>query len=275
MKHQEFNFNFYNTKFFGQYFKSDTVKGVIILIHGMGEHSTRYADFLIPKFLEQDLSVITYDQFGHGKTEGKKGHNPNFEAVLETVTTITNKAKEVFGDLPFFLYGHSMGGNVVLNYALRKNHNFKGIIATSPFLRIAFKAPAWKLTIGKVIQKIAPSITMPNELDPTHLSRDSIEVNKYLNDPLVHNKISPNYSITFFETGEWAINNAQNLQTPTLVIHGTDDKITDHKASTTFVENTNGMASLTLFKNGYHELHNDLEKEKFVETIINWVSNAL
>jgi len=271
--HQEFYFNFYNTKFFGQYFKSDAVKGVIVLVHGMGEHSTRYADFLIPKLLEQNLSVITYDLFGHGKTEGKKGHNPNFEAVLETVTIITNKAKKIFGNVPLFLYGHSMGGNVVLNYALRKEHNFKGIIATSPFLRIAFKAPAWKLSIGKIIQKIAPSVTMPNELDPTHLSRDSIEVNKYIDDPLVHNKISPNYSLTFFETGEWAISNAKNLQTPALVIHGTDDKITDHRASAIFVENTNGKASLRLFEHGYHELHNDLEKEKFIETITDWISN--
>lgn len=275
MQHQEFNFNFYNTDFFGQYFTSDTVKGVIILVHGMGEHSSRYAEFVIPKLLEQGLSVITYDQFGHGKTAGKKGHNPNFEAVLETVTTIAIKAKEIFGNVPIFLYGHSMGGNVVLNYALRQEHNFKGIIATSPFLRIAFKAPAWKLTIGKLIQKIAPSMTMPNELNPDHLSRDSVAVNKYINDPLVHNKISPNYSLTFFETGEWAIDNAQNLRTPTLVIHGTDDKITDHKASKTFVENTNGMANLALFKNGYHELHNDLEKEKFVETIISWISNVI
>ena len=275
MEHQEFNFTFYNTVFFGQYYKSEKVNGVIILVHGMGEHSSRYGDYLIPKFLEHGISVITYDQFGHGKTGGKKGHNPNFEALLETVTIIKNKANDIFGDVPFFLYGHSMGGNVVLNYALRKEHNFKGIIATSPFLRISFEPPAWKLSIGKIIQKIAPSITMPNELDPTHLSRDSHEVKKYIDDPLVHNKISPNYSLTFFETGEWAIRKAQELQTPTLVVHGTDDKITDHKASKEFVENTNDIANLSLFKNGYHELHNDLDKERFAETIISWISNTL
>ncbi len=275
MEHTEFSFNFYKTQFFGQYFKSSTVKGVIILVHGMGEHSSRYGDFLIPKFLEQELSVITFDQFGHGRTEGKRGHNPNFEAILESVTIVKNKAIEVFGKLPMFLYGHSMGGNVVLNYALRKDHNFKGIIATSPFLRISFTPPAWKLTMGKIIQKIAPAVTMPNELNPSHLSRDRNEVTKYINDPLIHNKISPNYSLTFFETGDWAIANAAKLKTPTLVVHGTEDKITDHKASAEFVENTNGTASLALVDKGYHELHNDLEKEKFVKTIINWVSNTL
>jgi alpha-beta hydrolase superfamily lysophospholipase len=275
MSHQEFEFNLHNTKFYGQYFKTDTVKGVIILVHGMGEHSNRYINFVIPKLLEKNLSVITYDQFGHGKTEGKRGHNPGYEAILDCLSHIILKAKEVFGDAPLFLYGHSMGGNVVINYALQKEHSLKGIIATSPLLRLAFKAPSWKLFIGKILQKIAPSITMPSEIDVNAISRDSTEVKKYIDDPLIHDKISPNYSLTFFKTGEWAIKNAYKLQTPMVVIHGTGDQITDHMASTAFVNNTNGIASLELFENGYHELHNDLEKDKFIETLTNWILKTL
>lgn len=274
MSHQEFNFHVSNTKLYGQYFKANNAKSAVILVHGMGEHSGRYTDFVIPRLLENNLSVITYDQFGHGKTEGKRGHNPNFEAVLNCVTIITNKAKEVFGDIPLFLYGHSMGGNVVLNYVLRKKHSFKGVIATSPLLRLAFKPPTWKLSIGRIIKKIAPSITMPSELDASGISRDELEVKKYLTDPLIHDKISPNYSLTFFETGEWAIKNAYSLNTPTLIAHGTGDMITDHEASKSFVENTKGMATLKLFNEGYHELHNDLEKEKFMQTIIQWIQKT-
>jgi alpha-beta hydrolase superfamily lysophospholipase len=275
MSHQEFKFNLYNTKFYGQYFKTDTVKGVVILVHGMGEHANRYTNFVIPKLLEKNLSVITYDQFGHGRTEGKRGHNPGYEAVLDCLGHIIDKAKEVFGDAPLFLYGHSMGGNVVINYALRNEHHLKGIIATSPLLRLAFKPPTWKLFLGKIIQKIAPSITMPSELDVNAISRDSTEVKKYTDDPLIHDKISPNYSLTFFETGEWAIKNAHKLQTPMLIIHGTGDQITDHTASIEFVNNSNVMASLELFENGYHELHNDLEKDKFIETLTNWILKTL
>jgi len=275
MSHREFEFNLHKTNFYGQYFKTETVKGVIILVHGMGEHSNRYTNFVIPKLLDKNLSVITYDQFGHGKTEGKRGHNPGYNAILDSLSYIVDMAKEVFGAVPLFLYGHSMGGNVVINYALRKEHNLKGIIATSPLLRLAFKAPRWKLFIGKIIQKIAPSVTMPSELDVNAISRDSTEVKKYIDDPLIHDKISPNYSVTFFETGEWSIKNAHKLQTPMLVIHGTGDQITEYKASTEFVNNTNGMASLELFENGYHELHNDLEKDKFIETLTNWILKTL
>ena len=271
MERIEFDFVFYNTKIYGQYFTPDTINAVVILVHGMGEHSSRYTDFVIPKLLEQNIAVITYDQFGHGKTGGKRGHNPNFDAVLSTVTLITNKATEIFGDLPFFLYGHSMGGNVVINYVLSKPHSFRGVIATSPLLRLAFKPPTWKLSIGKIIQKIAPSITMPSELDVNAISRDPLEVQKYNDDPLVHDKISPNYSLTFFEHGKWALAHAQQLKTPMLLLHGTGDKITDHTASIEFVANSNGMATIQLFENAYHELHNDLEKEQCSTVITNWI----
>ena len=273
MIHQEFNFNLHNTAFFGQYWKSEQPKAAVLLVHGMGEHSSRYADFVVPKLVEQNISVIAFDHFGHGKTEGKRGHNPSFEAVLDSVSTMLEKSKEVFGNIPTFLYGHSMGGNVVLNYALKRTSNIKGVIATSPFLKLAFQPPKIKLSVGKLLQKIAPSITMGNELNPNDVSRDKTEVQKYINDPLVHSKISPNYSITFIETGKWAIENARNLTIPTAIFHGTDDKIIDYKASEEFANKTD-KATIKLYEGGYHELHNDLCKEELMIDIIEWINNS-
>ncbi len=274
MTHQEFNFNLHNTAFFGQYWKSEQPKAVVLLVHGMGEHSSRYADFVVPKLIEQNISVIAFDHFGHGKTEGRRGHNPSFEAVLDSVSIMLEKSKEVFGNIPTFLYGHSMGGNVVLNYALRRTSNIKGVIATSPFLKLAFQPPKMKLSIGKLLQKIAPSMTMGNELDPNDISRDKVEVQKYIDDSLVHSKISPNYSITFIETGKWAVKNARNLSIPTAIFHGTGDKIIDYKASQEFANKTDN-ATIKLYEGGYHELHNDLCKEDFIADIIEWINSHL
>lgn len=274
MPHKEFAFNYSKTKFYGQYWQADTTKAIVILVHGMGEHSSRYANSIIPEFLKHGISVITYDQFGHGKTEGKRGHNPGFEAVLDCVKIVADKAKNIFGDFPTFLYGHSMGGNVVINYVLRRENNFAGVIATSPFLKLAFEPPSWKLSIGKIAQKIAPSITMSNELDITAISRDKNEVRKYINDPLVHNQISPNYSLTFMKTGVWAIENASKLTIPMLVLHGTGDRLTSYKASEEFAKNSDKV-TLELFENGHHELHNDLCKEEMINTIINWIETQL
>ena len=274
MQHQEFNFNIYNTEFYGQYWQPTTIKAVVVLVHGMGEHATRYVDYVIPQLTENGFGVIAFDQFGHGKTTGKRGHCPSFEAVLGSVDQVIEKAKSVFGDIPLFLYGHSMGGNVVLNYALRKDHNLKGIIASSPFLKLAFTPPAWKMTLGKIMQKIAPSITLGNELDASDVSRDKVEVEKYINDPLVHDKVSPNFSLTFIETGKWAIENAHKLETPLFLVHGSADKIIDYKGTVEFSNNSKN-ATHKIYENGYHELHNDLCKEEVVSDIVSWLDSQI
>lgn len=266
-----FNFTLNNTPFFGQIWQGKTARAVVVLAHGMGEHSNRYTH-VAQKLTDNGYAVVALDHFGHGKTGGKRGHNPSFDAVLESISKTIEKATEHFPKLPVFLYGHSMGGNVVVNYVLQKKHNVQGAIATSPFLKLAFKPPAAKLFVGKLLQNILPSLTLGNELDVNALSRDQKEVEKYMNDELVHAKISPNYSIKFLETGNWAIANAEKLSIPMLFLHGTEDKITDYKGSEAFVNGTN-KAKLKLYQGAYHELHNDLCKEEMLEDVVVWLNS--
>ena len=274
MTHKEFNFNIYKTNFYGQTWEAEKTRAVVVLVHGMGEHATRYTTSVIPKLLENNISVVAFDHFGHGKTSGKRGHNPGFNAVLESITKAIEKAKALYPNNPVFLYGHSMGGNAVINYVLREHNTLTGVIATSPFLRLAFQPPAWKLFMGRILQKIAPSITMPSELDANGISRVEAEVKKYIDDPLIHDKISPNFSLTFIESGEWAIENASQLKTPMYILHGTGDQIIDYKGTQEFA-NTTDKATLKLYKEGYHELHNDLCKEEMLQDVVNWLNSQL
>lgn len=271
MIHKEFNINIYNSNIYGQYFQPKTIKAVVVLVHGMGEHSKRYENFVIPFYNQNSFAVLTFDQFGHGLTEGKRGHNPSFEAVLDCVQEMLKKAESVFGNKPTFLYGHSMGGNVVINYALRRKNNLTGVIATSPFLKLAFEPPSWKLKIAKILLKIAPSLTMSNELDIEGISRDKNVIEAYNNDPLVHDKISPNYSIVFIETGKWAIENANKLKTPILLMHGTDDRLTSYKGSEEFAKNAGNIVDIQLYEGAYHELHNDIIKNEVLEQMMTWI----
>jgi len=271
MTQKEFNFNQHNTNFYGRYYKPKTVNSVVVLVHGMGEHFERYEKNVIPYYYKNSIAIITYDQFGHGKTEGKRGHNPGFEAVLDCVDEVLKQAVKIFGKKPTFLYGHSMGGNVVINYVLRRKNNLNGVIATSPFLRLAFEPPSWKLKIAKALLKISPSLTMSNELDVEGISRDKAIIKDYIDDPLNHDKVSPNYSIVFIETGEWAINNANKLTIPMLLMHGTADRLTNYKASKEFAKNAGDIVDLKLFKDAYHELHNDLIKDEALEQMIKWI----
>lgn len=265
-----FAFNLYNTKLFGQYWKPQIVEAVIVLVHGMGEHSSRYEKSVVPYLLNKRFAVVTFDLYGHGKTKGKRGHCPSYEALLDAIDYTSKYAETLFPDKDIYLYGHSLGGNLVINYALKKEHKFKGVIASSPLLRLAFNPPKWKVLFGKLLFNVLPSLTLPSEIDVEAISRDKNEVKRYGDDDLNHDKISPMYVFPVIQAGEWAIENASKLKTQMLILHGTGDRITDYKGSEGFCENTE-KASLSLFENGYHELHHDYCKEEFIQTILKWL----
>ncbi len=270
MEHKDISFEHDSNYIYTAYAQAKAVKGVIVLVHGFGEHSGRYKEAVIPMLIQTGLAVVYYDNIGHGKSDGKRGHCKGYPQLMTILELVIQKAKVLFPDSPLFLYGHSMGGNLVLNYALRNQISIAGIVATSPYLRLAFSPPKWKMTLGKVMMKIAPSITLPSGLDPSGISKIPEEVAKYRADPLVQDKVSPMYSFPIIDAGEWAIKEAASLTIPTLLLHGTADPVIDHKATVEF-HNKASVTSLQLFEGGYHELHYDTDKKEALECVSNWL----
>ena len=271
MKRIQFQFDVAGQTLNGQVYPVPRANAVAVIVHGMGEHCKRYERTVIPQLLDNSIAVVTYDQFGHGTNPGKKGHNPGYDHVLDCVDRAVEKAGMEFPDKPVFLYGHSMGGNVVLNYALRRPKRIRGAIVTSPFLRLAFEPPAWKLTLGKLLARTWPSLTLANEIDPVHLSRIEEEVEAYRQDPLVHDRVSPAYSIEFMSEAEWAMEHAVELKVPILLMHGTEDHLTHWKASEEFARKAGSRVDFLPVEGGYHELHHDLDRERVLAKVVDWI----
>lgn len=265
-----FQFNLYNTQLFGQYWTVENPKTVIVLIHGMGAHSGRYQHSVIPTLVAHNHAVIALDLYGHGRSKGKRGHCPSYQALLEAIDYCVVKASELFPNTPTLLYGHSLGGNLVLNYTIRQQHNLKGVIATSPFLRLAFQPPKWKVTLGKLFLKIAPSITLPSEIEAAAISSIPLEVKRYQDDPLIHGKISPMYLFPTVDAGIYAIKHAGEIKIPSLLFHGKADRIIDYNGTVEF-NNTANFSELHVYENGYHELHHDTYKEEMLQTVVKWL----
>lgn len=274
MKTEEFRFYTYGSEIYGFSTQPEMVKGVVLLVHGFGEHSGRYTQHIIPMLNNLGLAVFIYDNIGHGKSEGKRGHCPSYKALLDILELVISKAKETFPAVPLYLYGHSMGGNLVLNYALRRKMDLTGVVATSPYLRLAFQPPKWKMILGKLMLLLMPSITLPSGLDPNGISRIPEEVEKYKKDPLVHDKVSPMFSFPIMAAGEWAIANAAQLTVDTLLLHGTADPIIDHTATQEFHQNSS-KTTLKLFDGGFHELHNDLCSDEMLTAISSWFKTII
>lgn len=261
---------------FGQKWESETAapKAVICLVHGFGEHSSRY-EHVAQFFTDNLYAVIAYDARGHGKSEGKRGHFPSYDEFLNDVGHLLKQADSHFPNLPRILYGHSMGGQIVANYAIKRHPNVAGIILSSPFFQPGFAPPAIKLAAGRLMRNLIPSFSLPSGLDVNAISRDKDVVKKYTNDPLVFDSISSIMGIDLIEFGAEAVKNASTLKLPTLLFHGTADKLTSFEQSKQFAANAGNNVTFIEYKGLYHECHNEPEKQEVLQNILNWCNKLI
>ena len=245
-------------------------KAIICMVHGHGEHIERY-QHLAKVFNEADYTFIGFDHRGHGKSEGKRGHTPSYETLLDDIESFLAEISEYYPSQPLILYGHSMGGNLVLNYTLRRKPKVKGVIATGPWLKLAFEPSAIQVFLGKTMDKIYPAFIQNSGLNTSALSHDPEIVHAYENDPLVHDKISARLFVAMYESGLWALEHAKEFPLPLLLMHGGADQITSAQASREFAEKVGSDITLKIWDNLYHEIHNEPEKADIFKTIINWV----
>lgn len=244
-------------------------RAVICLVHGLGEHCGRYAH-VAAALNDAGYAVLACDKRGHGRSGGKRGHTPSYEALMGDIDLLLAQAAQRFPGRPRFLYGHSLGGNEVLNYALRRKPDLAGVVSASPGLRTAFKPPALQLAAGRLMNRIWPAFTMPNELELAAISRDPAVVAAYQADPLVHDRLSARLGMSLLESGEWAIAHAAEFPLPLLLMHGTADRLTSAPASQEFSAQAPNC-TLKLWEGLYHETHNEPEKEEVIGFVVDWL----
>ncbi len=139
------------------------------------------------------------------------------------IDILLNECRKTFPGVPLFLYGHSLGGGIVLDYLVRKDPKVKGAIVTSPWLKLAFEPEKSKVKLAGILKNIFPSLIQPSGLVVEHISHDQKVVDNYKNDPLVHGKISVSLFHAAMSAASNALKNAANLKKPLLLIHGSDD----------------------------------------------------
>ena len=257
---------------FSNYLKSE--KGVMIITHGMGEHSMRYtemADF----YTNEGYTVISFDIRGHGLSEGKRGHTPGYEFLMDDIERVYNQVKKDYPSLPIFLFGHSMGGNLVLNFLLRKPNSICGAIVTGAYLKLGFEPPKWKIILAKLSSSIWPTLSQPTDLELDALSRNKEVIRKYENDELVHDRITSAFFINVHFAGQYVIDHANEIKTPLLVMHGMEDRLTSPKGSQEFASNAGENVHLKMWDGLYHELHNEPEKQEIFNYEMEWMNKLL
>lgn len=250
--------------------------GSIFLVHDLGEHSARYAH-VGEEFSKEGFNFIGFDLRGHGLSEGIKGHASKFTDLINDIEQLIYQTKKRFGFSRDnrILYGQGLGGNLVLNYILKRKPHISGAIITSPLISTPLTKTKLQVTWLNFFANFLPKMKFNNHFKSEDLSKDLATVNAYQKDVYNHHKISAGLALEIFRNGKYVLTNADSLDIPLLVMHGTSDRITPPSISKSIAEKVGNMAEIVLWENAFHELHNDNDKDLVLKTMFHWLNKEI
>lgn len=256
-------------KLCGRFFHCDKPRTVILIQHGLGEHSGRY-EHVAEFFVEHEFAVMIPDIRGHGHSGGRRGHAESYNILLTDIDLWLNQIEKKYPEIPVFLYGHSMGGNLVLNYVIRRNSEIAGVIATSPWLKLVKPPSIFIRVLASILSAIAPFVTFDNGLQSEDLSRLEDSRRKRDDDKLVHNRISAGLFTIIQKAGRHVLEKAEELTCPVLLLQGGNDRIISREATEKITKRAIN-AEYIFFPECHHEIQNEPECESALDRIINWI----
>lgn len=257
-------------KIFGYNWPIENPKAVFCLVHGFGEHVERY-HHVAQAFNEHGYAMIGYDRRGHGKSEGKRGHTTGLDAFLDEIGELIRQAEQRYPGVPVCMYGHSQGGNLTLNYVLRRKPSIRGVIVTGAWVQLAKELPGFVKSILRGIKSFYPSFTATVPLYPELISSIPEEAQKYADDPLNHGKMTAATAVTMTDAASYLDQYASLFPVPLLMMHGGEDGIIAKGPSRQFSERIKGDVVFKEFPGQAHEIHNDRMWEEVKATAMNWI----
>ncbi|RKX93537.1 MAG: hypothetical protein DRZ90_12720 [Spirochaetes bacterium] len=259
---------------YGRHWSLESPKAVLLIVHGIGEHSGRYSG-MAEYFNSRGIAVIGYDHRGHGLSEGKRGLLLSWKEFRGDLRAVDNEAVRLYPTLPLFILGQSLGGTMTLDYILSAEHAPRGVIISAPALGTPGISP-FLLGIAKVLSAVTPRLTLSTALDSDSISRDPEECRKYREDPLVHDKASVKLASELTSVQESIFSRSENMNCPLLLCYGSEDRIAPHEPAEAFFKRSGSDdKELKIFEGAYHEIHNDIIREDVYKLYADWISNRI
>ncbi len=247
----------------------------LVMVHGIGEHSGRYHN-LIRYFNNHNIEVLSFDSRGHGLSGGQRGHINSWADYRQDLKKMVDHFGEQSGDLPLFIFGHSFGSLIVLDYILRNPEGLSGAIISASALQPVDVASEFQKVAARFLSKLFPRFTMKLNIDPDLLSRIDTVCEDYRNDPLVHNRVTARWGMETLGVMEWIEAHAEQMIIPSLFIHGEADKMNAKEGTIEFFNKIPYEdKKLIIYPDRAHEPHQDLAQEEVMKDMVEWLFSHL
>jgi alpha-beta hydrolase superfamily lysophospholipase len=272
MKHAEGVFQGFGGAhlYYQRWFPDEQPMGILALVHGLGGHSKLFNNgvrCLIP----QGYGIYAFDLRGHGRSPGQRGHIQHWSELREDVRAFLEFIQAQESSERCFLWGHSFGGTIALDYALHYPEPLQGLILSAPALG-QVGVPSWKIILGQALSEVWPRFNLKVGLDRFASSRDAVALASIAADPLRHEYGTARLAAEFFRTVRWIEHNSDRLQVPLLLLQGSADRITPPQSSRAFFERVQ-LQDKTYrgYPDSYHDLYADLNYMEVISDLVSWL----
>ncbi len=268
--------------FYRRWRPAEETRASVVIAHGLGEHGGRY-ERLVDALLAHGFAVYAMDHRGFGRSPGQRGHVSSWAEYRADLGSFLDLARQADPQAPLFLYGHSMGALMALDYALeapggsiRGDGGLRGLILSGVPLEPVGVAKPWLVLVARALSRILPRAALRSPVDARALSRDPEVVRAYEEDPLVHGQATARWGVEALAAIDRAKGRLPELKLPVLLIHGGDDPLNSPEGSHLIADRAGSAdATLRIYEGSRHEPHNDLDWEAAVRDIADWIEARL
>lgn len=246
------------------------LRGVVILVHGLGEHAGRY-DHVARRLNQWGFAVRGYDHYGHGESDGVRGALPNGMRLVDDLADLVDSTRmRMEQGTPLILLGHSMGGLVAACMVAQQSRPVEGLVLSSPALDAGLSA--FQKLLLAVLPRILPNLAVGNGLNPDFISHDPEVVAAYKADAHVHDRISGRLARFIADGGPWVVSQAARWNVPTLLMYAGADQLVNPAGSRAFAAAApKEVVTVRCFDDLFHEIFNELDAEPVFETLRQWL----
>ena len=245
---------------------------VVMLVHGLGEHSGRYAHVAL-SLNDAHFAVHALDHRGHGKSEGKRTFVKSYDEFMTDLVQFRSSVEAQHPGVPLVVLGHSMGGNLAVGHVLDHQSGVAGLALSGAALQVGSDLTPTKLKMFRLIAKFAPGLR-PEGLSADAISRDPAVVAAYRDDPLVFTgKISAGLGAALIDAMERFPARYAELTLPVLVMHGTEDQLASIDGSKALEAGAvNADVTAHYYEGLYHEIFNEPEQDQVLTDLMSWMN---
>ena len=252
--------------------------GALVMVHGFSAHIGNYRH-VAKAAADAGLAVTLFDYRGHGQSQGRRGHVDRFSDFVADLDQAIAGARALWPGIPLSLAGHSHGALISVAYLLEPGDrhgrltrpgDIRSLVCVAPFFAVRMPVPAIKRALARPLGRLWPTLAMGNGIKGAEISRTPEVQTGFYTDPLLHHVATPRWFNEVRATQAWALANARELATPTLILMAGEDRLVSNEATQAFAQAAGPIAEVKRYDKLFHEMFLEPEHAEVIADLVRW-----